>query len=86
MRVERPFYNIHELKWDEELLSLLDIPFALLPKVVSSSEEVGKHLRTFLEAAIPISGIAGDQQAALFGQLCLSLAMSKTPMEQVVFA
>ena len=65
-------YNIHELKWDEELLSLLDIPLALLPKVVSSSEEVGKTSENILEAAIPISGIAGDQQAALFGQLCLS--------------
>ena len=79
-------YNIHELKWDEELLSLLEIPLALLPKVVSSSEEVGKASEAILGAAIPISGIAGDQQAALFGQLCLSLAMSKTPMEQVVFA
>ena len=65
-------YNIHELKWDEELLSLLNIPLALLPKVVSSSEEVGKTSENILEAAIPISGIAGDQQAALFGQLCLS--------------
>ena len=65
-------YNIHELKWDEELLNLLDIPLALLPKVVSSSEEVGKTSKAILEAAIPISGIAGDQQAALFGQLCLS--------------
>ena len=65
-------YNIHELKWDEELLNLLDIPLALLPKVVSSSEEVGKTSENILEAAIPISGIAGDQQAALFGQLCLS--------------
>ena len=65
-------YNIHELKWDEELLNLLDIPLALLPKVVSSSEEVGKTSEAILGAAIPISGIAGDQQAALFGQLCLS--------------
>ena len=45
---------------------------ALLPKVVSSSEEVGKTSESILGAAIPISGIAGDQQAALFGQLCLS--------------
>ena len=65
-------YNIHELKWDEELLSLLEIPLVLLPKVVSSSEEVGKASEAILGAAIPISGIAGDQQAALFGQLCLS--------------
>ena len=65
-------YNIHKLKWDEELLNLLDIPLALLPKVVSSSEEVGKTSEAILGAVIPISGIAGDQQAALFGQLCLS--------------
>ena len=64
-------YNIHDLKWDEELLNLLDIPAALLPKVVSSSEVVGETSAELFGTAIPISGIAGDQQAALFGQLCL---------------
>ena len=65
-------YNIHELQWDQELLDLLDIPASLLPTVVSSSEKVGETAVEVLGTAIPISGIAGDQQAALFGQLCLA--------------
>ena len=65
-------YNIHSLQWDQELLNLLDIPASLLPTVVSSSEKVGDTAVAVLGAAIPISGIAGDQQAALFGQLCLA--------------
>ena len=65
-------YNIHKLQWDRELLELLDIPASLLPKVVSSSEKVGETSVEVLGTAIPISGIAGDQQAALFGQLCLT--------------
>ena len=65
-------YNIHELQWDQELLDLLDIPASLLPTVVSSSEKVGETAVDVLGTAIPISGIAGDQQAALFGQLCLA--------------
>jgi len=65
-------YNIHTLQWDQELLDLLDIPASLLPTVVSSSEKVGETAIDVLGTAIPISGIAGDQQAALFGQLCLS--------------
>ncbi len=64
-------FNIHTLEWDDELLSLLNIPKALLPKVVSSSERVGTTSKEIIGAEIPISGIAGDQQAALFGQLCL---------------
>lgn len=64
-------YNIHDLCWDETLLSLLDIPASLLPTVVSSSEKVGATSTEVLGASIPISGIAGDQQAALFGQLCI---------------
>ena len=65
-------YNIHELQWDQELLDLLDIPASLLPTVVSSSEKVGETAVDVLGTAIHISGIAGDQQAALFGQLCLA--------------
>ena len=65
-------YNIHDLCWDEELLSLLDIPASLLPTVVSSSEKVGETAADVLGVSLPISGIAGDQQAALFGQLCLA--------------
>ena len=64
-------YNIHENQWDQELLDILDIPKELLPKVVKSSEIVGKTKSSILGASISIAGIAGDQQAALFGQLCL---------------
>ncbi|MBT3444068.1 MAG: glycerol kinase, partial [Flavobacteriaceae bacterium] len=64
-------YNIHENQWDTELLELLDIPQSLLPKVVNSSEIVGNTAAFLLGSAVRIAGIAGDQQAALFGQLCL---------------
>lgn len=63
-------YNIHELKWDEELLELLDIPASMLPQVTSSSGVFGYTNMEVLGAEIPISGVAGDQQAALFGQCC----------------
>ena len=65
-------FNIHSLEWDQELLELLNIPVSLLPKVASSSEIVGETEASVLGKAIPISGIAGDQQAALFGQLCIN--------------
>lgn len=65
-------FNIHTLAWDTELCSLLDIPMQILPKVVSSSEVVGHTDAQLFGVEIPISGIAGDQQAALFGQLCLA--------------
>ena len=64
-------YNIHENQWDQELLDVLDIPKELLPKVVNSSEIVGTTEPSILGTSITIAGIAGDQQAALFGQLCL---------------
>ena len=64
-------FNIHTLKWDKELLDILDIPSALLPKVVSSSEKVGVTSFNLFGHEIMISGIAGDQQAALFGQMCI---------------
>ena len=65
-------FNIHTLQWDDELLETLDIPKALLPKVVSSSEKVGEIDPSLFGNNIPIAGIAGDQQAALFGQMCIS--------------
>ena len=68
-------YNIHDNKWDEELLSWFDIPKALLPEVLPSSHQFG-HSK-LLGAAIPIAGIAGDQQAALFGQACFTPGMAK---------
>lgn len=64
-------FNIHSLKWDEELLDLFDIPSSMMPQVKSSSEIYG-HTRTTLFAhKVPVAGIAGDQQAALFGQMCI---------------
>ncbi|MFZ6735131.1 glycerol kinase GlpK [Undibacterium sp. Ji42W] len=68
-------YNIHENKWDEELLSWFDIPKKLLPEVLPSSYQFG-HSK-LLGASIPIAGIAGDQQAALFGQACFTPGMAK---------
>lgn len=70
-------YNIHTLEWDQELLQLLHIPASLLPEVKSSSEIYGHTAGNILAARIPISGIAGDQQAALFGQLCTNPGMVK---------
>jgi glycerol kinase len=68
-------FNIHDLSWDDELLALFDIPKGILPEVKSSSEIYG-HTRLF-DSEIPIAGIAGDQQAALFGQLCTKKGMVK---------
>ena len=65
-------FNIHTLQWDDGLLETLDIPKALLPKVVSSSEKVGETDPNLFGNNISIAGIAGDQQAALFGQMCVS--------------
>jgi len=71
-------YNIHEKHWDKELLALFDIPEAILPEVKSSSEIYCKTSGDILSHKIPIAGIAGDQQAALFGQLCTLPGMAKT--------
>ena len=64
-------FNIHDLKWDEELMELLDIPMSMMPAVKSSSEIYGHTKTTIFAHEVPISGIAGDQQAALFGQMCI---------------
>ena len=70
-------YNIHSLSWDDDLLELMDIPKNILPEVRSSSEVYG-HTQNILTAHnIPIAGIAGDQQAALFGQMCTEPGMVK---------
>ena len=70
-------FNIHSLAWDEELLTLFTIPLSMLPEVKSSSEIYG-HTQNILTAHnIPIAGIAGDQQAALFGQMCTQPGMVK---------
>lgn len=70
-------FNINSLEWDEELLGLLDIPASLMPKVVDSSEIYGYVDEEILSGKIPISGMAGDQQASLFGQLCFEKGMVK---------
>ena len=72
-------FNIHTLDWDDELLSILDIPRAMLPAVKSSSEIYGETVPYhFFNQRIPIAGVAGDQQAALFGQACYAEGMAKT--------
>jgi glycerol kinase len=70
-------YNINTLNWDEELLKLLDIPASMMPRVASSSEIYDHTTTTIFASKIPIAGIAGDQQAALFGQMCLEEGMVK---------
>lgn len=69
--------NIHTLEWDKELLELMDIPDALLPEVVDSSFVYGNVHPDLLDGNIPVSGMAGDQQASLFGQLCYEPGMVK---------
>ena len=63
-------FNIHTLEWDKELLQLFDIPESMMPQVKSSSEVYGYTKATLFAHEVPIAGIAGDQQAALFGQMC----------------
>ena len=71
-------YNIHELKWDEEILGHLTVPASMLPEVKPSSEVYGNtDKEAFQGLEIPISGMAGDQQAALFGQACFEEGMAK---------
>ncbi|WHY67587.1 glycerol kinase GlpK [Neobacillus sp. SuZ13] len=71
-------YNIHDLKWDEELLEILSVPASMLPEVRPSSEVYAKTIdSSFSGANVPIAGIAGDQQAALFGQACYEKGMAK---------
>ncbi|MDX1430429.1 MAG: glycerol kinase GlpK, partial [Rhodothermales bacterium] len=70
-------YNIRELRWDEVLLDLLGVPESMLPDVRASSEVYGETAAGLFSTPIPISGIAGDQQSALFGQLCTNPGMVK---------
>lgn len=70
-------FNINTMEWDDELLELLTIPKTMLPKVKQSSEVYGQTTSSFFDTKIPISGIAGDQQAALFGQMCTKPGMVK---------
>lgn len=70
-------FNIQTLEWDVELLGLLGIPASLLPEVRASSEVYGTTAKEFFGREIPLAGIAGDQQSALFGQMCLKEGMVK---------
>jgi glycerol kinase len=70
-------FNIHTLQWDTELLKLLNVPVSMLPEVKSSSEVYGHTTQLFAHHEIPIAGIAGDQQSALFGQMCTEPGMVK---------
>jgi glycerol kinase len=70
-------YDIHNLRWDDQLLLTLSIPKSMLPTVGASSEVYGMSDASFFGAAIPIGGMAGDQQAALFGQGCIEAGMAK---------
>ena len=71
-------FNINTMQWDQELLDLFTIPASMLPEVKSSSEVYCETSTPIFKAGIPVSGMAGDQQAALFGQLCLEEGMMKT--------
>lgn len=70
-------YNIHTTEWDKDLLKLFNIPSSVLPEVRSSSEVFGHTQQVLTSASIPICGVAGDQQSALFGQMCLQPGMVK---------
>jgi len=70
-------FNIHTLQWDDELLRVLRVPRAVLPKVAGSSEIYGEVTTTLGLAGVKLGGIAGDQQAALFGQMCTSPGLTK---------
>lgn len=71
-------FNIHTQNWDEELLALFNVPPALLPEVLDSAADFGESEASIFGAAIPIAGIAGDQQAAAFGQCCFEPGMAKS--------
>jgi glycerol kinase len=71
-------FNIHTMDWDDDLLELFDIPKSMLPEVKDSSEIYGHTKTTVFASKIPIAGIAGDQMAALFGQMCTEKGMVKS--------
>ena len=70
-------FNLHSGTWDEELLTALGVPLQMLPEVRSSSEIYGQTAAGVFETPVPIGGIAGDQQSALFGQNCFTRGMAK---------
>lgn len=79
-------YNIRDQRWDEELLRVLDVPASLLPEVKDNADDFGTTATGLFGAAIPIRGIAGDQQAALIGQACFERGMVKSTYGTGCFA
>ena len=79
-------YNIHEGQWDADLCALLEVPMSLLPKVVDSSGKLAHTSEKIFGASVPIAGIAGDQQSALFGQLCFDPGEAKNTYGTGCFA
>lgn len=71
-------FNIHTLTWDDDILKLLDIPKSMLPQVKESSYVCGESDFAFFGKSIPVAGVAGDQQAALFGQTCFEVGEAKS--------
>nr|WP_253938287.1 glycerol kinase GlpK [Hahella sp. HN01] len=71
-------FNIHSQQWDDELLDMLNVPSNMLPVVKDSSDDFGMTEHQFLGSEVPITGVAGDQQAALFGQACFAPGMCKS--------
>lgn len=78
-------YNINTLQWDDELLTLMNIPHSMMPEVASSSEIYDYTNTTIFASKVPIAGIAGDQQAALFGQMCIEEGMVKKHIRHGLF-
>ena len=70
-------FNINTMEWDDEMLEIMDVPKSMLPEVKQSSELYGRTKTTIFASKVPIAGIAGDQQAALFGQMCNKEGMVK---------
>jgi glycerol kinase len=71
-------YDIHRQAWDEDLCRLLRVPMAILPQVHDNAHVFGTTAPGLFDAAIPIAGMAGDQQAALFGQACFAAGQAKS--------
>ncbi|MFW5821209.1 MAG: glycerol kinase GlpK [Bacteroidota bacterium] len=70
-------FNIHDMRWDEELLEIFDVPKSMMPEIRPSSGIIDVTNTSFFASKVPLAGVAGDQQAALFGQLCLEEGMVK---------
>lgn len=72
-------FNIHTLTWDDELLRLFGVPRVMLPEVYPSGHDYGVTAKSLLGESVPVLSVAGDQQAALFGHLCVESGSLKTP-------